>query len=78
VAAIEASGYRTQGWVEGDLGHGRAYRFEDPFGHVFELYWDAHWYEAEGADRPALKNTASAFSGPRPAGSTTSTSWARM
>jgi catechol 2,3-dioxygenase len=66
VAAIEASGYRTHGWVEGDLGHGRAYRFEDPFGHVFELYWDTYWYTAEGADRPALKNTASAFTGAAP------------
>jgi catechol 2,3-dioxygenase len=66
VAAIEASGYRTHGWVEGDLGHGRAYRFEDPFGHVFELYWDTHWYRAEGADRPALKNMASAFTGAAP------------
>jgi catechol 2,3-dioxygenase len=66
VAAIEASGYRTHGWVEGDAGHGRAYRFEDPFGHVFELYWDTRWYEAEGADRPALKNTASAFTGAAP------------
>ena len=66
VAAIEASGYRTHGWVEGDLGHGRAYRFEDPFGHVFELYWDTRWYRAEGADRPALKNTASAFTGAAP------------
>jgi catechol 2,3-dioxygenase len=67
VAAIEASGYRTHGWVEGDLGHGRAYRFEDPFGHVFELYWDTRWYEAQDAtERAALKNTASAFTGAAP------------
>jgi catechol 2,3-dioxygenase len=67
VAAIEASGYRTHGWVDGDIGHGRAYRFEDPFGHVFELYWDTRWYEAqEAAERAALKNTASAFTGAAP------------
>lgn len=63
VAAIEASGYKTCGWVEGDLSHGRAFRFEDPFGHVFELYYDTRWYVAEDEDRPALKNTASAFTG---------------
>ena len=42
VAAIEASGYQTHGWVDGDLGHGRAFRFEDPFGHVFEIYWETN------------------------------------
>jgi catechol 2,3-dioxygenase len=65
VAAIVASGYRTHGWVEGDLGHGRAFRFEDPFGHVFEIYWDTVRYRAD-TDRPALKNTASAFTGAAP------------
>lgn len=61
VAAIEASGYKAHGWVEGDLGHGRAFRFEDPFGHVFELYWDTRRYEPGPADRPALKNMSSRF-----------------
>ncbi len=40
MAAIEASDFKVLGWVEGDLGHGRAFRFEDPFGHVFEIYYD--------------------------------------
>ena len=66
VAAIEASGFKVLGWVEGDAGHGRAFRFEDPFGHVFELYWETRWFEAEGDDRPALKNTASRFTGVPP------------
>ncbi|SFH32584.1 catechol 2,3-dioxygenase [Palleronia marisminoris] len=66
VAAIEASGYTTHGWNEGDEGHGRAFRFEDPFGHVFEIYYDTRWYTAEGDDAPALKNTASAFTGAAP------------
>ena len=51
----------------GDLGHGRAFRFEDPFGHVFEIYWDTSWYEPQAeAERAALKNTASAFTGAAP------------
>ncbi|MBS0124942.1 VOC family protein [Thetidibacter halocola] len=61
VAAIEASPYKVHGWVEGDMGHGRAFRFEDPFGHVFELYWDTNRYVPPEADRPALKNMASRF-----------------
>lgn len=67
VAAIEASGFKVHGWVEGDQSHGRAFRFEDPFGHVFEIYYDTVRYQpAEAADRAALKNTASAFTGAAP------------
>jgi catechol 2,3-dioxygenase len=67
VRAIEASGHATRGWVDGDLGHGRAFRFEDPFGHVFEVYYETRWYEPQGdAERAALKNTASAFTGAAP------------
>jgi catechol 2,3-dioxygenase len=67
VKAIEASGFKVIGWVDGDLGHGRAFRFEDPFGHVFEIYWEAKWYEPQSeTERAALKNTASAFTGAAP------------
>ncbi len=66
VAAIEASGYKVHGWTDGDLSHGRAFRFEDPFGHVFEVYYDTFRYEPDPADRAALKNTASAFTGAAP------------
>lgn len=61
VKVIEASGYKIHGWVDGDLGHGRAFRFEDPFGHVFELYWDTVKYDPPEDDRPALKNMSSRF-----------------
>ena len=67
VAAIEASGSEIHGWIDGDDSHGRAFRFEDPFGHVFEIYYDTVWYEAqEAAEKAALKNTASAFTGAAP------------
>ena len=55
VAAIEALGAGI-GWVEGDLGHGRAYRFRDPDDHVFEIYFDTIKYVAPPHERPALKN----------------------
>jgi len=67
VAAIEASGYKTHGWIDGDQSHGKAFRFEDPFGHVFEIYYDTVWYAPQDeAERAALKNTASAFTGAAP------------
>ncbi len=66
IAAIEASDFIAHGWVEGDMGHGRAYRFEDPFGHVFELYYDTRRAEPAQGDRPSLKNMASRFTGVPP------------
>ncbi len=66
VAAIEASGYTVLGWTDGDRGHGRAFRFEDPFGHVFEIYHETVKFRGQGADAPVLKNTASAFTGAAP------------
>jgi catechol 2,3-dioxygenase len=62
VAAIERLGAGI-GWGDGDLGHGPAYRFRDPDGHVFELYWETKRYEATTAERPALKNQAQRFHG---------------
>ena len=61
VAAIEASRFKPIGWVEGDKGHGRAYRFEDPFGHIFEIYWDTNRFKPGPGEEPALKNYASKF-----------------
>lgn len=63
VAAIEASRFKGLGWVDGDLGHGRAFRFEDPFGHTFEIYWDTKRYEPPNEERPALKNLAQRYHG---------------
>ena len=51
---------------QGDPGHGRAFRFEDPFGHVFEIYCETVRHAPSGDDVPALKNTASAFTGAAP------------
>ena len=59
VAAITASGYKVHGWVDGDLSHGRAFRFEDPFGQLFEIYYDTN--RAPADDPSALKNMASKF-----------------
>ena len=55
VAALRADGCAvTQ--VEGNFGHGTGFRFRDPDGHVFELYWDTEWYDAPPGRRASLKN----------------------
>jgi len=55
LAALRADG--CEAWPVADsFGHGPAFRFRDPDGHVFELYWETEWYEAPPALRPSLKN----------------------
>jgi catechol 2,3-dioxygenase len=62
VAAIEAAG-RGLGWIDGDIGHGRAYRFTDPDGHLMELYSEAERYVAPDRLRPALRNQPQRYTG---------------
>jgi catechol 2,3-dioxygenase len=54
-AAIEALG-RGIGWVDGDVGHGRAYRFHAPDGHVCELHWESERYVPPPGQEPAMRN----------------------
>src|SRR5271156_6940320 len=42
VEALKAAGAGI-GWVENELGHGPAYQFRDPDGHVLEIYFDTEW-----------------------------------
>lgn len=35
-----------KGWIDGDQGHGPAYQFYTPGGHLSEIFWDVSWYEA--------------------------------
>ena len=60
VAALEGSPHAV-GWNDGALGHGPAYRFRDPDGHLLEIYYETEWYEAPPELRPALKNQAQRF-----------------
>jgi catechol 2,3 dioxygenase len=59
VADVEAAGLGI-GWQEGDLGIGPTYLCRDPDGHEIELYYETEWFEATGAQKPALKNQAQA------------------
>jgi catechol 2,3-dioxygenase len=55
VAAVEAAGLGI-GWTEGARGRGPGYRFRDPDGHTFELYYDVERYSAPEPLKPSLKN----------------------
>jgi catechol 2,3-dioxygenase len=60
--AIEDAGL-GRGWIDGDLGHGPAYQFTDPDGHVLELYFETEKYVAPAHLRPALKNQPQRYVG---------------
>ena len=47
VAYLESIGAGI-GWDKGDLGHGKAYRFKSPDGHVHEIFWDVVWLRETG------------------------------
>jgi catechol 2,3-dioxygenase len=34
--------------MNGDMGHGKAYRFKSPEGHVHEVFWDVVWLKETG------------------------------
>ena len=42
-----------EGWIDGDQGHGRAYRFRSPDGHLNEVFWEVERWQAP----PELKST---------------------
>ncbi len=55
VAAIEATGL-GRGWINGDVGHGRAYQFETPEGHRMELFWEVDYVTAPAGKETRLRN----------------------
>lgn len=62
VAAIEALG-AGEGWSDGDLSHGPAFRFRDPDDHLFEIYYETTRYHPPEGEAPALKNQAQRYHG---------------
>jgi catechol 2,3-dioxygenase len=62
VAAVEAAGL-GEGWTDGGRGRGPSYRFRDPDGHVFELYYEVERYEPPAHLRPSLKNLPQRYTG---------------
>lgn len=60
VKEIEATGQGI-GWIEGDIGHGKAYQYYGPDGHLMELYYDSFEYQPTEQLKPALKNQPQRF-----------------
>ena len=60
VEAIQKTGLGI-GFTEGDLGHGRAYQYRMPSGHLVEIYFETEKYQAKDHEKSALKNTISRF-----------------
>lgn len=52
VAYLESIGAGI-GWEEPDLGHGKAYRFTSPEGHMHEVFWEVDWLRETG-DRKSI------------------------
>jgi catechol 2,3-dioxygenase len=50
VGRLEQAG-AAEGWVDPVLGHGRAFRYRSPGGHVHELFWDVDRYVAPPEER---------------------------
>ncbi|WP_425199518.1 catechol 2,3-dioxygenase [Parageobacillus thermoglucosidasius] len=55
VNAIKAAGL-DRGWIEGDHGHGEAYQFTTPDGHLMELLWDVEYFRATEDKKTELLN----------------------
>lgn len=60
VARLEEAG-AGEGWVEGDLGHGPAYRYRGPGGHLHEIFWEARRFEAPADARSPFPNRPQRF-----------------
>jgi len=43
-------------WIDGNIGHGRAYRFRTPSGHAAEIFWDVERYAAPVEVRSRFRN----------------------
>jgi catechol 2,3-dioxygenase len=62
VEGIEATGL-GEGWNGGDRARGRSYRFRDPDGHAFDLYYESERYAPPPELRPSLKNQPQRYTG---------------
>ena len=64
VAALKDGQYDI-GWTDGDLGHGPAFAFHDPDGHLVEIYYETEWYQGAAGVAAGTEKSGAAFSGSR-------------
>lgn len=60
VTSLEKSGHGV-GWQDPTTGHGAAYRFNGPGGHVEEVFWDVDRFRAEGELAPLFPHRPQRF-----------------
>lgn len=59
-ARIEKAGAGL-GWIDGNAGHGKAFRYRGPGGHEHRLFWDVTRFRAEGDLAPIYPNRPQRF-----------------
>lgn len=62
VARITESGL-GEGWHEGSLGHGPAFRYRSPGGHLQEIFWEVERWTAPAELRSSYPNRPQRFTG---------------
>jgi catechol 2,3-dioxygenase len=60
VRRLEAAG-AGEGWVEDSVGHGPAYRYRGPGGHLHEIFWEIERYSAPEEERSPFPNRPQRF-----------------
>jgi catechol 2,3-dioxygenase len=55
VGALRAAGIQGS-WIDGDHGHGPAFRFDDADGHAIELYWETERYRPPAGEPPLARD----------------------
>jgi catechol 2,3-dioxygenase len=60
VERIEASG-GGEGWTEGGPGHGAAYRYRSPSGHLHEVFWEVERYRPPAGMESPFPNRPQRF-----------------
>jgi catechol 2,3-dioxygenase len=55
VLRLEAAG-AGEGWDDGEVGRGPAYRYKSPGGHVHEIFWEAERWKPPAALAPTFPN----------------------
>ncbi len=60
VRRLEAAG-AGEGWVEDSVGHGPAYRYRGPGGHLHEIFWEIERYAAPEDERSPFPNRPQRF-----------------
>jgi catechol 2,3-dioxygenase len=63
VAQTLAATDKGLGWIDGDRGHGPAYRFRSPDGHLNEVFWEVEHWQAPAELKSTLRDRPQKYTG---------------